>query len=50
MARRSAGPELRRAELERGPTLALETIRRLGCDGTVVGVLEGRDGEPLNIG
>jgi hypothetical protein len=39
-----------RAELDRGPALALETVRRLGCDGTVIGVLEGRDGEPLNIG
>jgi hypothetical protein len=42
--------EPHRAELDRGPALALETVRRLGCDGTVVGVLEGRDGEPLNIG
>ncbi|HUO66509.1 MAG TPA: DUF222 domain-containing protein [Gammaproteobacteria bacterium] len=42
--------EPHRAELDRGPALALETIRRLGCDGTLVGVLEGRDGEPLNIG
>ena len=25
-------------------------MRRLGCDGTVVGIVEGRDGEPLNIG
>ena len=38
------------AELDRGAALALETVRRLSCDGTVVGVLEGRDGEPLNIG
>ena len=42
--------EPHRAELDRGPALALETIRRLGCDGTVVGLVEGRDGEPLNIG
>ena len=42
--------EPHRAELDRGPALALETVRRLSCDGTVVGVLEGRDGEPLNIG
>ena len=42
--------EPHRAELDRGPALALETVRRLGCDGTLVGVLEGRDGEPLNIG
>jgi len=25
-------------------------VRRLCCDGTTVGILEGRDGEPLNIG
>jgi Domain of unknown function (DUF222)/HNH endonuclease len=42
--------EPHRAELDCGPALALETVRRLGCDGTVIGVLEGRDGEPLNIG
>ena len=46
----ASASEPHRAELERGPALALETVRRLGCDGTVVGVLEGRDGEPLNIG
>jgi len=42
--------EPHRAELERGPALALETVRRLGCDCTVVGLVEGRDGQPLNIG
>ncbi len=42
--------EPHRAELDRGPALALETVRRLGCDCTVVGIVEGRDGEPLNIG
>jgi len=42
--------EPHRAELDGGHALALETVRRLGCDCTVVGVLEGRDGEPLNIG
>ena len=38
------------ASSTRGPALALETVRRLGCDCTVVGIVEGRDGEPLNIG
>ncbi len=42
--------EPHRCELEDGPALALDTVRRLCCDGTVVGILEGRDGEPLNIG
>jgi len=39
-----------RCELEDGPVLALETVRRLGCDGSLVGVVEDQDGEPLNIG
>ena len=39
-----------RCELDAGPALALATVRRLCCDGTAVGILEGRDGEPLNIG
>jgi hypothetical protein len=42
--------EPHRCELDAGPTIALATARRLCCDGTVVGILEGRDGEPLNIG
>ena len=42
--------EPHRSELDAGPALALDTVRRLGCDGTIVGILEGRDGEPLNIG
>jgi hypothetical protein len=43
-----SGPH--RCELENGPTLALDTARRLACDATVVGIVEGEDGEPLNIG
>jgi uncharacterized protein DUF222/HNH endonuclease len=42
--------EPHRSELDNGPALALDTVRRLSCDGTLVGILEGRDGEPLNIG
>jgi hypothetical protein len=42
--------EPHRAELDCGPSLALATVRRLGCDCTVVGVVETRDGEPLDIG
>ena len=37
-------------ELEDGPALALDTARRLSCDATIVGLVEGADGEPLNIG
>ena len=39
-----------RCELENGPALALDTARRLACDATVVGIVEGEDGEPLDIG
>ena len=46
----AAESEPHRAELDAGPALALATVRRLCCDGTAVGILEGRDGEPLNIG
>jgi hypothetical protein len=43
-----SGPH--RCELESGPALALDTARRLACDATVVGLVEGEDGEPLDIG
>jgi uncharacterized protein DUF222/HNH endonuclease len=36
-------------ELEHGPALAPETARRLGCDASVVRILE-RDGRPLSVG
>jgi hypothetical protein len=42
--------EPHRCELEDGPALALDTARRLACDATVVGIVEGDDGEPLDIG
>ena len=38
-----------RSELEHGPALAPETVRRLGCDAAVVRIIE-RDGQPLSIG
>lgn len=38
-----------RAELVDGPTLAPETVRRLGCDAAVVRIVE-RDGRPLTVG
>ena len=43
-----SGPH--RCEVEDGPALALDTARRLACDATVVGLVEGEDGEPLDIG
>jgi Domain of unknown function (DUF222)/HNH endonuclease len=36
-------------ELEHGPALPPETARRLGCDASVVRILE-RDGRPLSVG
>jgi hypothetical protein len=42
--------EPHRCELDDGPALALDTVRRLGCDGTIVGIVEGADGEPLDVG
>jgi hypothetical protein len=39
-----------RCEHEDGPSLAVETARRLGCDASVVAVLEDENGEPLNVG
>ena len=47
-AAKADGPHC--CELEDGPALALDTARRLACDATVVGLVEGEDGEPLNIG
>jgi Domain of unknown function (DUF222)/HNH endonuclease len=38
-----------RADIDGGPTLAPETVRRLGCDAALVGILE-RDGEPIAAG
>jgi len=39
-----------RSELERGPWLCAETARRLACDASVVAVVDGENGEPLNLG
>ncbi len=38
-----------RCELERGPALPPETVRRLACDASIVRILE-RDGVPLSVG
>ncbi|MDH3421061.1 MAG: HNH endonuclease, partial [Gammaproteobacteria bacterium] len=37
-------------EIENGPQLAVDTARRLGCDGTLVGLVQSAAGEPLDIG
>ena len=39
-----------RCELEDGPSLPVETVRRLACDASIVSVLEDAHGEPLNVG
>jgi hypothetical protein len=39
----------RQSELADGPSLAPETVRRLGCDGGLVAIVE-RDGTPLSVG
>ena len=43
-------PESSGAELDNGRPLAVETARRLGCDGALVGVVEGAKGAPLAVG
>jgi len=37
-------------QLDGGTALAVETARRLGCDATLVGIVEDENGEPLNVG
>ena len=37
-------------ELDDGSALALETARRLACDCTLVGMVDGAGGEPLSVG
>jgi hypothetical protein len=39
-----------RSELDAGPALAAETVRRLGCDASLVAILEDRDGRILDVG
>ncbi|MGH8204799.1 MAG: DUF222 domain-containing protein, partial [Steroidobacteraceae bacterium] len=39
-----------RCELERGPSIASETARRLACDAGVVRIVENAEGEPLDVG
>ncbi len=37
-------------QIENGPVLAAETVRRIACDASLVRILEGGSGEPLDIG
>jgi hypothetical protein len=39
-----------RCELEKGPSLAAESVRRLACDASVVRIVEDESGTPLDIG
>ena len=39
-----------RAEIEDGPPIAVETVRRLLCDGSVVPMTDDADGNPLDVG
>ena len=39
-----------RCEIEDGPALPAETVRRLGCDCSLVRLVEDAEGEPLSVG
>jgi len=39
-----------RCELEHGPSIPVETARRLSCDAGLLSVLESQSGEPLDVG
>ena len=43
-------PQSSGAEFEDGRAVTVETARRLGCDGALIGVVEGEKGEPLAVG
>ena len=43
-------PESSGASFDHGGSVAVETARRLGCDGALVGVVKGDKGEPLAVG
>jgi hypothetical protein len=42
--------QLQRCEVEGGPSLAIDTAKRLACGGALVGIVESRDGDPLDVG
>lgn len=37
-------------EIQDGPGIAMETVRRLACDASVVAIVEDENGEPLSVG
>jgi hypothetical protein len=37
-------------EIEHGPSIPAESARRIACDASVVELVEGEDGEPLDVG
>jgi hypothetical protein len=39
-----------RCEIEQGPSIPVETVRRLSCDASLLRVLENPHGEPLDVG
>jgi hypothetical protein len=39
-----------RSEVEGGPSLPIETIKRIGCDASIVGVIEDGKGRALSVG
>jgi hypothetical protein len=39
-----------RCEIEQGPAIPVETVRRLTCDASLLTVLESEQGEPLDVG
>jgi len=39
-----------RCEIEQGPSIPVETARRLACDASLLSVLENEQGEPLDVG
>ena len=39
-----------RCELEQGPSIPIETARRIACDASLLSVLENEQGEPLDVG
>ncbi len=39
-----------RCEIEGGPTLPVETVRRLSCDASLVRIMENESGAPLDVG
>jgi hypothetical protein len=39
-----------RCEIEQGPSIPIESVRRLSCDGSLIRLVENDKGEPLDVG